>query len=192
MCSTTLGVAGDEARVGGAAFSPLSCGDLMHGSYGVESALFRSRTTTMARRILTLARQAILVGAMSVAAPAFADQSCGDDLQKLAQKREAALQGINGLVAAAHGKQLDPTAFCVRSAPLNQAETAMIAYMEKNKDWCQIPDAPIEQLKAAHAKSIAFSSKACNFAAQMKKMKEQAAQRGGAETQAQPLPAGPL
>jgi len=133
----------------------------------------------------------IAVGAMGVAAPAFADQSCGDDLQKLAQKREAALQGINGLVAAAHGKQLDPTVFCTRSAPLNQAETAMIAYMEKNKDWCQIPDAPIEQLKAAHAKSVAFSTKACSVAAQMKKMKEQAAQ-GGGEPQAQPLPAGPL
>jgi hypothetical protein len=147
----------------------------------------------MARRFLSLARQAILVGAMGVAAPAFADQSCGDDLQKLAQKREAALQGINALVAAAHGKQLDATAFCARSAPLNQAETAMLAYMEKNKDWCQIPDAPIEQLKAAHAKSVAFSSKACSVAAQIKKMKEQAAQGGGGgETQAQPLPAGPL
>src|SRR5277367_1371519 len=193
MRSTTQGGAGDEARVGGAAFSPLSCGDLMRGSYGVESPLLQSRTTTMTRRILSLSRLTILVGAMGVAAPAFADQSCGDDLQKLAQKREAALQGINGLVAAAHGKQLDRTLFCTRSAPLNQAETAMIAYMEKNKDRCQIPDAPFEQLKAAHAKSVAFSIKACNVAAQMKKMKEQAAQGGGGgETQAQPLPAGPL
>jgi hypothetical protein len=147
----------------------------------------------MTRRILSLARQAILVGAMGVAAPAFADQSCGDDLQKLAQKREAALQSINAMVLAAKGKQLDPTVFCTRSAPLNQAETAMLAYMEKNKDWCQIPDGPIEQLKAAHAKSVAFSTKACSVAAQMKKMKEQAAQGGGGgEPPVQPLPAGPL
>ena len=93
----------------------------------------------MTRRILSLARQAILVGAMGVVTPAFADQSCGDDLQKLAQKREAALQSINAMVSAAKGKQLDPTVFCTRSAPLNQAETAMLAYMEKNKDWCQVP-----------------------------------------------------
>ena len=147
----------------------------------------------MTRRILSLARQAILVGAMGVAAPAFADQSCGDDLQKLAQKREAALQSINAMVSAAKGKQLDPTVFCTHSAPLNQAETAMLAYMEKNKDWCQIPDGTIEQLKAAHAKSVAFSTKACTVAAQIKKMKEQAAQGGGGgEPQAQPLPAGPL
>jgi hypothetical protein len=144
-------------------------------------------------RIHSLAFPLFFVGAILAAAPAVADQSCGDDLQKLSQKREAALQSINGLVAAAHGKQLDPAAFCARSAPLNQTEVAMIAYMEKNKDWCQIPDAPIEQLKAAHAKSVAFSAKACNVAAQMKKMKEQAAQGGGAGgPQAQPLPAGPL
>ena len=141
-------------------------------------------------RIHSLTFPVFLVGAIVAAAPALADQSCGDDLQKLSQRREAALQSINGLVAAAHGKQLDPTAFCARSAPLNQAETAMLAYMEKNKDWCQIPDAAIEQLKAAHGKSVSFSNKACNVAAQMKKMKEQAAQGGG--PQVQPLPAGPL
>ena len=66
----------------------------------------------------------------------------------------------------------------------------MIAYMEKNKDWCQIPDEAIAQLKANHAKSVAFSAKACKVAAQIKKMKEQQAQ-GGAP-QAQPLPTGPL
>src|SRR5271155_3669322 len=142
----------------------------------------------MARRILSyLALPILFVGVIGAAAPVFADQSCGEDLQKLSQRREAALQGINGLVASAHGKQLDPSVFCTRSAPLNQAETAMIAYMEKNKDWCQIPDAPIEQLKAAHAKSVAFSTKACSVAAKIKKMKEQAAQGGaGGEPQAQP------
>jgi hypothetical protein len=145
---------------------------------------------TMAPAVLSLARRAIFVAAIVAAAPAFADQNCGDDLQKLAQRREAALQAINGMVAAAHGKQLDPAAFCARSAPLGQAETAMLAYMVKNKDWCQVPDAVIEQLKAAHAKSVSFASKACTVAAQMKKMKEQAAQ--GATPQAQPLPTGPL
>jgi hypothetical protein len=145
----------------------------------------------MARRILFLARGLVLVGAVGAAAPALADQSCGDDLQRLAKNREAALAGINGVVVAARGKQLDPALFCSKSGPLNQAEGAMLAYMEKNKDWCQIPDEAIEQLKAAHVKTISFSNKACTVAAQMKKMKEQAAQGGGAP-QAQALPAGPL
>ena len=37
-----------------------------------------------------------------------------------------------------------------------------------------------------------FNAKACKVAAQIKKMKEQAAQGGGGGPQAQPLPAGPL
>src|ERR1700733_14096950 len=72
-----------------------------------ESAVRRSRIMTMALSILSLARRAIFVGAIVAAAPAIADQSCGDDLQKLSQRREAALQAINGMVAAARGKQLD-------------------------------------------------------------------------------------
>jgi len=141
----------------------------------------------MARTLRGLLLSSLFMLAIGGAAPAWAQQSCGDDLQKLQQKRQAALQGINDMVAAAKGKQLDPAAFCARSQPLS-------AYMEKNKDWCQIPDDVIGQLKATHAKSVGFSTKACTVAAQMKKMKEQAAQGGGAggAPQAQPLPAGPL
>jgi hypothetical protein len=69
--------------------------------------------------------------------------------------------------------------------------------MEKNKDWCQVPDDAISALKATHVKSVSFAAKACGVASQIKKMKEQAeknAAAGGAggAPQAQPLPAGPL
>ena len=132
---------------------------------------------------------ALSLGGAGWAVPSYA-QSCAEDLQKLAQRRESELAIINGMVKAAKGKQLDPAVFCAKSAGLNSAENAMIAYMEKNKDWCQVPDEALAQLKANHAKSVAFSSKACNVAAQIKKMKEQQAQGGG--PQAQPLPTGPL
>ena len=147
----------------------------------------------MARTLRGLFLSSLFMLAIGAAAPASAQQSCGDDLQKLQQKREAALAGINSLVAAAKGKQLDPAIFCARSQPLNAVENQMIAYMEKNKDWCQIPDEVIGQLKATHVKSVGFSTKACGVAAQMKKMKEQAAQgAANGAPQAQPLPAGPL
>ena len=139
-----------------------------------------------------------LAGAAILAAtPAFSDTDCGGDLQKMSARREAALKNINELVAAAKGKKLDAEQFCVRSRPLNAAEDAMLAYMIKNKDWCQIPDDAVNQLKETHAKSVAFSGKACTVAVQMKKMKDQAekaAQQGAqqAQEQAQPLPAGPL
>ena len=144
----------------------------------------------MTRRCAKLLVLVLSLGGVAWAAPSFAQQSCGEDLQKLAQRREAELTIINNLVKSAHGKQIDPTVFCAKSAGLNTAETAMIAYMEKNKDWCQIPDEALDQLKANHAKSVAFSGKACAVAAQIKKMKEQQAAGGG--PQAQPLPTGPL
>lgn len=127
---------------------------------------------------------------------AFAADDCGTSLQKLSARREAALQGINQMVAAAKGKKLDPEVFCARSRPLGASEDAMLAYMIKNKDWCQIPDDAIAQLKASHAKSIAFGAKACTVAAQIAKMKKQAATAAaqgatGAPAE-QPLPAGPL
>lgn len=128
----------------------------------------------------------LTAGAAQLAGPAFAQQSCGDDLKRLSAKREVELTRVNNLVRAAKGKPMDPAMFCSQSAGLNSAESALIAYMEKNKDWCGVPDEALEGLKANHLKSLAFSAKACQVAAQMKK--EQAA--GAA--QAQPLPAGPL
>jgi hypothetical protein len=120
-------------------------------------------------------------------APAFAD--CGQDMQKLAQARNVEMQKVNAFAQAAHGKPLDPGAFCIKSAGLLHAEAALIAYMEKNKDWCSFPDEAITALKTSHAKNAGFNAKACQVAEKIKKMKEQAAQGG---PQAQPLPAGPL
>ena len=148
----------------------------------------------------TFMRKLVMTAALLLtAAPAYAAQDCASDLQALAGRREAALKSINDLVASAHGKKLDPDAFCARSGPLNAAENAMIAYMVKNKDWCQIPDDAIAQLRASHAKSSAFGGKACSVAAQIRTMKAQAAkqqaqaaQNGGGAPQVQPLPSGPL
>jgi hypothetical protein len=146
--------------------------------------------STMTRRFTTMLLLALSLGGAGWAVPSYAQQSCTEDLQKLALRREAQLEIINGMVKAAHGKQLDPAVFCAKSAGLNAVENAMIAYMVKNKEWCQLPDEAIAQLKANHARSVAFSAKACDVAAKIKKMKEQQAQ-GGAP-QVQPLPTGPL
>jgi len=100
------------------------------------------------------------------------------------------LATINELVKSAKGKQLDPTVFCSKSSGLISVENAMIAYMEKNKDWCGFPDDAIDGLKANHAKNAAFTTKACKVAAEMKKMKDQQANGGG--PQVQQLPTGPL
>jgi hypothetical protein len=143
----------------------------------------------MTKRSSAIASLALALAGAAGVAPAFA-QSCGDEIQKLSQRREAEMATINGVIKAAKGKQLDPTVFCSKSGGLIAAENAMIAYMEKNKDWCGIPDEVVDNLKANHAKSTAFAAKACKVAGELKKMKEQQADGGG--PQAQPLPAGPL
>ena len=143
----------------------------------------------MAMRSSAMASLALALAGMAWATPTFA-QSCGDDMQKLSQRREAEMATINALIKSSKGKQLDPTVFCAKSGGLMSAENAMIAYMEKNKEWCGIPDEALDGLKANHVKSAAFAAKACKVAGEMKKAKEQAANGGG--PQAQPLPAGPL
>jgi hypothetical protein len=132
---------------------------------------------------------ALIVAVATLNGSAYAD--CGGDMQKLAQDRNTQLEIVNNFAKSFHGKPMDPEAFCAKSAGLIRAESALIAYMEKNKDWCSFPDEAIAQLKEHHAKNAQFNAKACTVAAQMKKMKEQAAQGGGGP-QAQPLPSGPL
>jgi hypothetical protein len=144
-------------------------------------------TAVEGRRHFGLAT-ALIATVATLGGPAYAD--CGSDMQKLAQDRNTQLEIVNNFAKSFHGKPMDPEAFCVKSAGLIRAEAALIAYMEKNKDWCSFPDEAIAQLKEHHAKNASFNAKACTVAAQVKKMKEQAAQGGG--PQAQPLPAGPL
>jgi hypothetical protein len=131
---------------------------------------------------------ALFAAATMLSASAYAD--CGADMQKLAQDRNVQLQAVNDFAKAAHGKPMDAAAFCAKSAGLIRAETALIAYMEKNKDWCSFPDEAISQLKEHHIKNAGFNAKACAVAAQIKKMKEQ--QEAGGGPQVQPLPTGPL
>ena len=133
---------------------------------------------------------ALAAAGATLNASAYAD--CGADMQKLAQTRNVELQKVSDLAKSFHGKPMDPEQFCAKSAGLIRAEAALIAYMDKNKDWCSFPDDAIENLKTAHAKNAGFNARACTVAEKIKKMKEQAAQGGGGGPQAQPLPAGPL
>jgi hypothetical protein len=142
------------------------------------------------RARLGLTALGLIAGCVSLTATALAQQSCSDDLKKLTERRQAELGKINALVAAAKGKPMDPEVFCKQSLGLNSAENALIAYMEKNKDWCGVPDEIITSLKENHTKSLAFSGKACSVAAKWKKQQE--AGGGNGAPQAQPLPTGPL
>ena len=113
-------------------------------------------------------------------------------MQKLALARNAEMQKVNDFAKSFHGKPMDPAAFCAKSGGLLHAEEALIAYMEKNKDWCSFPDEAINNLKASHAKNAGFSAKACTVAAQDQEDEGAGGAGRRRRPQAQPLPAGPL
>jgi hypothetical protein len=147
-------------------------------------------------RIFVVGRPAALAlgtVAFVLSLSATARAECGDDLKKLTDKRVTLLGEINTMAAESKKakKPMDPGVVCGKARGLTASENALIAYMEKNKDWCSIPDAVIQSLKESHAKTMDFGNRACVAAAQVKKAQEQQAQ-GAAPAGPPPLPAGPL
>ena len=117
------------------------------------------------------------------------ENSCQTDFQKLSARRMDQMQRINAIAKAGKGK-MDPVAACPAARALSAADTEMLNFMLKNKEWCQIPDNIVESFKASRAKSVTLASQACAAAAQFKKM--QAEGQAQAAAQAPKLPAGPL
>jgi hypothetical protein len=132
--------------------------------------------------------------AASLMASVAARAECADDLKKLGERRAALLGEINNMAAESKkaGKPMDPGVVCAKAHGLSASEDALVAYMEKNKDWCTIPDEVIANLKASHAKSVEFGGRACVAAAKLKKMQEQQAAGGLGQNLPPALPAGPL
>jgi hypothetical protein len=168
----------------------LSAKFAIHGESPAMEFTSMARFTPPIR--LALFACGLAAGSLTLSAASFAQQSCADDLKRLSDKRGVELDKINALVKAAKGKPMNPAMFCSQSGGLNAAENALIAYMEKNKDWCGVPEEALASLKENHLKSLAFANKACTVAAQMKKREAAGANGGNGAPQAAPLPAGPL
>ena len=94
---------------------------------------------------------AALFFAVGLTGSAYAD--CGSDMQKLAQARNTQLEIVNNFAKSFHGKPMDPEQFCAKSGGLIRAESALIAYMEKNKDWCSFPDEAINGSRSITART---------------------------------------
>ena len=149
----------------------------------------KNSASSLSRVIAGLSLLAFAAGV----APARA-QSCQEDFQKLTERRMAQLQVLNNLGKAGKGK-MDPNAACPAAKKLVGIEGEMLGYMNKNKEWCAIPDNVIDGFKQASAKTKGFASQACTVAAKMKQMmqqqREQAANGGGMGAPPK-LPSGPL
>ena len=148
----------------------------------------------------SLARACIGAGGiflLGFAVPAMA-QSCENDIGEFQKKRAAQMENIAKLQKKGDGK-LDPVAACPMLRSLSTLEQSMLAYMEKNQNWCNIPDEALGNVKAGTGKTASIAKQACGLAVQMKKQQQQqaagaAAGAGGPgfNVPAPKLPAGPL
>ncbi len=116
---------------------------------------------------------------------AFAAE-CTVDIGNLSQKRQLIIEQLNKLAKSSPNHQLDPAVSCPKLRELAGAETALLVYLQKNKDWCMVPDEAISNITMSLNRSKMIASRACAIAEQIKKNEE----AGGAT--AQKLPTGPL
>lgn len=125
---------------------------------------------------------------LGLSRPALAAE-CSEDIGNLTKKRMDIIQALNKLAKSSAKGQLDPALSCPKLRALAESEKMLLAYLNKNKDWCMVPDEAIMNLQKSHEHSSAIAAKACAFAAQEKK-----AQEAGADSAlgGQKLPAGPL
>lgn len=144
-------------------------------------------------RVLT--RSCVVAGLLLAAGAGSALADCQEDVGKLMKRRDGVIAQLNHMTSGKK-KQLDPIAACPKFRSLAAILGDTVAYFEKNKEWCNIPDQVIEQAKGQRAGFTKTAGQACGIAAKiekMKKMQAKQAQEGGPlGPQRQRLPGGPL
>jgi len=122
--------------------------------------------------------------------PAAAQSSCETDMSRLKAKYEGVVASLNQKKRK-DGK-LDAAVACSKLRVMASIDAEWLAYLTKNKDWCNVPDEALAITEERKKKDAAITNQACTAAAQMKKAQEQQA-AGAAQAQPQVrLPAGPL
>ena len=115
--------------------------------------------------LMALGGAFLLVGSTGASA---VPESCGE-FTKLITPRIALIQKLNNF------KNKKPTAAeaCNVMTGLVQVDKKIMDWMVANKDWCQVPDEQLAQLKQSADQSSGFKSKACAAAVTQAKQIEQ-------------------
>lgn len=145
-----------------------------------------------ANKLMNAVRNAAVLTAIGFAYLAYGVAyagDCNEDIGKLTKKRQAIIDQLNQL-AKGTKNQLDPVAACPKLRALVVAEQELVSYLNKNKEWCAIPEEAFQNISASSAKSSGVAKQACAAAEQMKKAQQQ--QATGLNGPQQKLPSGPL
>jgi hypothetical protein len=106
--------------------------------------------------------------------------NCAADFQKLMDPRMALVQRINGF----QSKRPTPQVACSTLGQLVAADGKLSKWVDENKEWCQIPDTVVEQLKTGAGQAQRARGQACGAA------KQQAAAIARARAQARAAQGG--
>jgi hypothetical protein len=122
----------------------------------------------------------VLAGAAVIAlgaAPALAQSETCNQFGKTIQDRAAIVQKLNN--AGNKDKKVDPKTACSLFGSLVANGEGAVKWLETNKDWCQIPETFITNIKAEHAKAVGLRGQACKAAAQQAAIEKKAKEGGG-------------
>jgi hypothetical protein len=127
---------------------------------------------------------AFVAGAAAFApSAALAQSNTCEQLRPLMQQRETLLRRANSLGR----RNVDPAVACRIFSDLAANGSRTIAFVNANKDWCQIPDEFASGLQNSQGQINRVRGQACNAAqqrtrllAQARRQQQQAQQQGGA------------
>jgi hypothetical protein len=113
-------------------------------------------------------------GLVVSAAPASAQVSgCGQG-QKFMKTHQTLSEKLNNLKDK--NNKIDPVAACGMLSKLDDNAESMLKWMTTNKDWCQVPDQLIQNLKEGQSNLAKAKGQACKVAAQVRDMQKKAKQ----------------
>lgn len=128
-----------------------------------------------------LARLGLVAGfaitAVHGAVPAVAQSAACQEFGKTLNERKDIVQKLQAL--GGKNKKADARAACSMLGQLVANGTGAVKWLEANKDWCQIPDPFIENIKADHVRAQDLRGKACKAAAQQAAMEKKAKEGAG-------------
>lgn len=135
----------------------------------------------------TMAALAVAAVTFFEVAPAQAQVSGCEDIQKLLAERQTIVQSLNA--SQKTKKKLTPQQACTTLGRLVNNGNAALKFANANRDWCQIPPSFIDGMKADNEKASGIRNQACNAVKQQAEMMRRAQQQaqganpfGGADT----------
>ena len=129
------------------------------------------------RDSLRLAAPGLAIAFAGFASGAQAQSSSCNEVGQTLNERKDIVAAVNAL---GQKKKLDARQACTVFTNLVGNGTKFLKWAEANKEWCQVPDSFIENIKADHAKVVNLKGQACKAVAQQAEMekKARAAQQG--------------